>query len=65
VELKKPSEFKVPEEFQQKLGENPTLKTAFERLTAGKQRAYLLHFSSPKQSKTREARVEKAKQELF
>jgi uncharacterized protein YdeI (YjbR/CyaY-like superfamily) len=65
VELKKPSEFKVPEEFQQKLGENPTLKTAFEKLTAGKQRAYLLHFSSPKQSKTREARVEKATEAIL
>jgi uncharacterized protein YdeI (YjbR/CyaY-like superfamily) len=59
VELKKPSEFKIAEEFQQKLDDNPDLKTAFSKLKAGRQRAYLLHFSSPKQPKTREARVEK------
>jgi uncharacterized protein YdeI (YjbR/CyaY-like superfamily) len=59
VELKKPSEFKISEEFQHKLEENPTLKSAFYALTPGRQRGYLLHFSSPKQAKTREARVEK------
>lgn len=59
VELKKTTEFAVSEEFQQKLDELPTLKTAFEALTPGRQRAYLLHFSQPKQAKTREARVEK------
>jgi uncharacterized protein YdeI (YjbR/CyaY-like superfamily) len=59
VTLKKTSEFNMPEEFQQKLDEMPALKTAFEALTPGRQRAYLLHFSDPKQSKTREARVEK------
>jgi uncharacterized protein YdeI (YjbR/CyaY-like superfamily) len=60
VELKKPSEFAVAEEFQQQLDEIPSLKTAFEALTPGRQRAYLLHFSQPKQTKTREARVEKS-----
>jgi uncharacterized protein YdeI (YjbR/CyaY-like superfamily) len=59
VELKKTSEFKMPEEFQKKLEENPTLKTAFKTLTPGRQRAYLLYFSAPKQSKTRESRIEK------
>jgi len=59
VELKKPAEFKMAEEFQDKLAEIPGLKSAFEALTPGRQRAYLLHFSSPKQAKTREARVEK------
>jgi uncharacterized protein YdeI (YjbR/CyaY-like superfamily) len=59
VELKKPSEFKISEEFQQKLEENPALKSAFYALTPGRQRGYLLHFSAPKQAKTREARVEK------
>lgn len=59
VELKKTPEFAVSEEFQTKLDEFPALKTAFEALTPGRQRAYLLHFSQPKQSKTREARVEK------
>jgi uncharacterized protein YdeI (YjbR/CyaY-like superfamily) len=58
VELKKPTELKMAEEFQRKLDENPTLKSAFEALTPGRQRAYL-HFSAPKQTKTREARVEK------
>lgn len=59
VNLKKTVEYSVPEEFQIKLEEIPALKTAFHALTPGRQRAYLLHFSSPKQSKTREARVEK------
>ena len=59
VELKKTSDFKIPEEFQYKLDHIPALKTAFEALTPGRQRGYLFHFSQPKQSKTREARVEK------
>lgn len=59
VEYKKTSEFKMPEEFRNKLKENRALKTAFEALTPGRQRGYLLYFSSAKQSKTREARVEK------
>ncbi|MDB5129718.1 YdeI family protein [Mucilaginibacter sp.] len=59
VDLKKTTEFTIAEEFQYKLDRIPALKTAFEALTPGRQRAYLLHFSAPKQSKTREARVEK------
>src|SRR6266404_5145601 len=59
VNYKKTSEFKVPEEFQNKLDKIPALKTAFEALTPGRQRGYILHFSGAKQSKTREARVEK------
>ena len=59
VEFKKTSEFSVPEEFQKQLDENPALKTAFEALTPGRQRAYLLYFANAKQSKTRTARVEK------
>lgn len=58
VDFKKQPE-PIPEEFQQKLDENPDLKTAFEGLTPGRQRGYILHFSSAKQSKTRTARVEK------
>jgi uncharacterized protein YdeI (YjbR/CyaY-like superfamily) len=58
VELKKTSEYIIPEEFQNKLNENPALKTAFNALTPGRQRAYLFYFSQPKQSKTRESRVE-------
>ncbi|WP_281231761.1 YdeI/OmpD-associated family protein [Flavobacterium gelatinilyticum] len=60
VELKKTNEFPVSDEFQNKLDEMPDLKKAFYDLTPGRQRAYLLHFSQPKQSKTREARVEKS-----
>jgi uncharacterized protein YdeI (YjbR/CyaY-like superfamily) len=59
VDYKKTTEFNMPEEFQVKLDELPALKTAFEALTPGRQRAYLLYFSAPKQSKTRESRVEK------
>ena len=57
VELKKVSEFKMAEEFKIKLNEMPALKKAFKALTPGRQRAYLLHFSHPKQSQTRESRV--------
>ena len=60
VEFKKTEEFSVPEEFQVKLDEMLELKSAFEALTPGRRRAYLLHFSSAKQSKTRTARVIKA-----
>ncbi len=59
VNLKKTKEFKIPEEFQNKLDEIPALKTAFDALTPGRQRAYILYFSAPKQFKTRESRVEK------
>jgi uncharacterized protein YdeI (YjbR/CyaY-like superfamily) len=59
VELKKTSEFKMPDEFRKQLEGDPALKTAFETLTPGRQRAYLLFFSTPKQSTTRQARVEK------
>lgn len=59
VKLKKTSEFNMPEEFRQRLNKNKALRTAFESLTPGRQRAYLLHFSSAKQAKTRESRIEK------
>ena len=59
VSFKKVSEYAVPEELQHKFREMPGLKTAFEALTPGRQRAYLLHFAAPKQSKTREGRIEK------
>jgi uncharacterized protein YdeI (YjbR/CyaY-like superfamily) len=65
VNLKKTTEFEMPEEFQKKLNKIPALKTAFKALTPGRQRAYLLHFSKPKQSKTREARVEKCMQQIL
>lgn len=59
VALKKPSEFKMPEEFALKLKSLPALKKAFHALTPGRQRGYLLHFASAKQSQTRVARIEK------
>lgn len=59
VELKKTSDFKVPAEFKTKLDKMPKLKTAFNALTPGRQRAYLYFFSSAKQATTRESRVEK------
>jgi uncharacterized protein YdeI (YjbR/CyaY-like superfamily) len=65
VEKKKTSDYPVPEEFRQKLEELPTLQTAFETLTPGRQRAYLFYFAQPKQSKTREARIEKYLQAIF
>jgi uncharacterized protein YdeI (YjbR/CyaY-like superfamily) len=59
IKYKSTSEYKIPEEFQKKLDEMPALKKAFKSLTPGRQRAYLFYFSQAKQSKTREARVEK------
>jgi len=59
VALKKTKEYEIPEEFQTRLDKNLALKTAFESLTPGRQRGYLLHFSQPKQAKTRAARIEK------
>ncbi len=59
VNFKETAEFKTPEELQKKFKEIPALKTAFEALTPGRQRAYILYFSSPKQPKTRESRIEK------
>lgn len=65
VELKKTSEYPVPVEFQNKLDESPALKAAFEALTPGRQRTYLFYFTQPKQSKTRESRVEKSIQQIL
>jgi len=65
VNFKKTTEFAIPEEFQDKLDEFPALKTAFNALTPGRQRAYILYFSAPKQSKTRESRVEKCMQQIL
>lgn len=65
VELKKTEDFKIVDEFQHKLDENRALKTAFEALTPGRQKGYLLHFSSAKQAKTREARIEECIPKIF
>jgi uncharacterized protein YdeI (YjbR/CyaY-like superfamily) len=59
VKYKKTSQFKIPDEFQNKLDKTSKLKTAFEALTPGRQRAYIFYFSQPKLSKTRTSRVEK------
>ncbi|WP_174615777.1 YdeI/OmpD-associated family protein [Virgibacillus ihumii] len=65
VEFKKTSEYTVPEELQAKFDEMPALKTAFDSLTPGRQRAYLFYFSGAKQSKTRSSRVEKYMQKIL
>jgi len=65
VDFKKTTEYTIPEEFQKKLDENSALKTAFEALTPGRQRAYTLYFSAPKQSKTRVSRIEKYMQRIL
>jgi len=65
VNFRKTAEFRIPEEFQRKLGEIPALRTAFDALTPGRQRAYILHFSQPKQAKTRESRVEKCMRQIL
>lgn len=59
VNFKKIEEFPIPAEFQRRLDEDPGLKAAFQSLTPGRQRAYLLHFSAAKQAITREARIDK------
>ena len=65
VKLKKTKDFKIPEEFQNKLDRMPALKTAFDKLTPGRQRAYIFHFSQPKLSKTRTARIEKYAKQIL
>ena len=65
VNFKKTSEYVVPKEFQDKLDAIPALKTAFDALTPGRQKAYIFHFSAAKQSKTRESRVEKWMQQIL
>lgn len=65
VQLKKITEFKRPEELQRRLDEDRALKKAFEGLTPGRQRGYLLHIGGAKQAKTREARVEKCVERIL
>ena len=65
VNFKKTTEFKIPEVFKKKLDKIPALKTAFKALTPGRQRAYIFYFSAPKQSKTRESRVEKCMRQIL
>lgn len=65
VEYKDVSEYEMPEELQNKLSENETFKNAFNALTPGRQKGYILYFSQPKQSKTRESRIEKCLPRIF
>ncbi len=65
VVYKKPTDFSIPEEFQKQLDEISALKKAFTALTPGRQRAYILYFSGAKQSKTREARIEKCRRQIL
>jgi uncharacterized protein YdeI (YjbR/CyaY-like superfamily) len=65
VKLKKTTDYPVPQEFQKKLDKIPALKTAFNTLTPGRQRAYIFYFSQAKQSKTRESRVEKYTEQIL
>ena len=65
VNYKKTSEFKIPGEFKNKLDKSPALKTAFDALTPGRQRAYIFYFSQPKQSRTRESRVGKYMRQIL
>jgi uncharacterized protein YdeI (YjbR/CyaY-like superfamily) len=65
VEFKQTADFNMPEEFQEKLDKNPALRSAFEALTPGRQRGYLLYFSAPKQSQTRHSRIERSEQQIL
>lgn len=65
VELKKTTQFTMPKEFKIKLDKDTLLKKAFNALTPGRQRGYLLHFSQPKQEKTRESRIEKYRPQIL
>ena len=65
VNLKKTTEYAIPIEFQHNLDKIPALKTAFNALTPGRQRGYMLHFTQPKQSKTRESRIEKCMPQIL
>ena len=65
VKLKRTKEFTMPEEFKNKLDKSAALKNAFESLTPGRQRGYLLYFSSAKQAKTREERVKKYTKQIL
>ncbi len=65
VDLKQTTDLIIPKEFRNKLDTMPALKTAFNALTPGRQKAYIFYFSQPKQSKTRESRVEKSMPQIL
>lgn len=65
AELKTPAAYDIPEEFQQALDQDAALAAAFEELTPGRRRAYLMHFTQPKKSETRQARIDKAREDIL
>lgn len=65
VKFKKTADYKIPEEFQKQLNKSPALKKSFDALTPGRQRAYIFYFAQPKQSKTRESRIEKYTKQIL
>ena len=65
VKLKDVQEFAIPDEFQHKLDKMPALKKAFEALTPGRQKGYLLHFAGAKQAKTRASRIEQCTPQIL
>lgn len=65
VRKKKPSDFQLPEELEQEFEKSPEFKNAFYNLTPGRQKGYLLHFTQPKQSKTKLQRIEKNRQRIL
>jgi len=65
VQYKKTEDFDMPDELQAKFDDDPAFQAAFEALTPGRQRGYLLHFSGAKQSKTRTSRIEKYTERIF
>jgi uncharacterized protein YdeI (YjbR/CyaY-like superfamily) len=65
MDVKKTSELSFPEELHHKFAENPAFKAAFEALSSGRQRAYLLYFAAPKQAITRASRIEKWRAQIF
>ncbi len=65
VELRKPDDFSIPDELQFKFNSNAELKTAFFKLTPGRQRAYVIHFNAAKQSTTRDARIDRYTQHIL
>ena len=65
TELKPPASYNIPEEFQRALERDAALAAAFERLTPGRRRAYLMHFTQPKKPETRHARIDKAREDIL
>lgn len=65
VQMKKTSDFEIPEELKLEFESDTVFKQAFDQLTEGRKRGYILHFSQPKQSKTRVSRIERSKDKIL